>query len=41
MSVSSFCIIEPMPDEINGVFAATSLYGSQSTAKGLGTRIET
>ena len=30
-----------MPDEINGVPAATLLYGSPKIAKDLGTRIET
>ena len=30
-----------MPDEINGVPAATLLYGSRSIYKGFGTRIET
>ena len=41
LSVTRFCIIEPMPDEINGVPAPTLFYGSNSIGKGLGSRIET
>lgn len=39
--VSGLCIIEPMPDEINGVPAATLSNDTQSIGKGLGARIET
>lgn len=41
MSVSSFCIVEPMLDEINGVPAATFFLWVSSIGKLLGTRIKT
>lgn len=41
MPVSSFCTVEPMPDEINGVSAATFFLWVSRFGKFLGTRIKT